>query len=184
MAKKTYPTAEFIRQILDYNPKTGELFWKARKAEMFQVVTDTPEKACKTWNTQFAGKRVGTRHTLGYLRVSIYDVSYYCHRLAWIHFYGFEPRGQIDHANGDKTDNRITNLRDANNQQNSANKRVLANNILGVKNVRRTDEGRFRSTIYVDSAPIHLGIFDTIEEASAAYAKAARKHFGKFARTS
>ena len=75
-------------------------------------------------------------------------------------------------------------MRDANNQQNSANKRVLANNILGVKNVRRTDEGRFRSTIYVDSAPIHLGIFDTIEEASAAYAKAARKHFGKFARTS
>lgn len=69
MAKKLYPTAEFIRQILDYEPDTGLLKWRARTPAIFQVVTDAPEKACSTWNTKHAGKPVGTPHSHGYLRV-------------------------------------------------------------------------------------------------------------------
>lgn len=182
MAAKTYPTADFVRQILDYNPDTGILIWRARTPEMFRVNTDSPEKACRTWNTKSAGKVVGTLHDLGYLTASIYDVRYYCHRLAWIHFYGVNPDEQIDHANCDKTDNRVLNLRLADSRLNSANKRVLRNNHLGLKCVRMTEEGRYRATIYVDRKPVHLGIFDTAEEASAAYAKAAKERFGEYAR--
>lgn len=81
-----------------------------------------------------------------------------------------------------RDDNRIDNLRQATNQLNIANRRVLPRNVLGVKGVQQRGPGRFRARIRVNDKLINLGQFPTVEEASEAYMAAARHHFGDFAR--
>lgn len=94
------------------------------------------------------------------------------------------PKGvQVDHINGDRLDNRRSNLRLANQQQNSANMRRRANNKVGVKGVVWDKARRkWAAFIKVNYKSIGLGRFDTKAEAANAYAVAAKKHFGTFAR--
>lgn len=103
------------------------------------------------------------------------------HRLAWLIHYGSFPDGNLDHANGDKSDNRISNLRIASYQQNNANRRGWRKSISGVKGVSMKN-GRWFAQIMVNRKNIHLGYFETVEAAGKAYADAAKMHFGEFAR--
>jgi hypothetical protein len=93
---------------------------------------------------------------------------------------GRHPRGEIDHRNGDRADNRIANLRECSRAENARN--VTSRNPSGFKGVRR-DDSRWRASITVNGKRIHLGTFDTAEKAAAAYDKAARRYHGEFART-
>ena len=104
---------------------------------------------------------------------------------------------QVDHINGDKTDNRRSNLRVATNGQNRANSKLNDNNKSGLKGVhlkkrpasknrerkQRSDTmgDRWVAQINVNGKKYHLGNFDTKEEAHEVYSEAARKHFGEFA---
>jgi hypothetical protein len=92
---------------------------------------------------------------------------------------------QVDHVNGDRLDNRRANLRLATQRENSANTRKRSSNKSGVKGVV-WDKARKKWAAYikVNYRSIGLGRFDTIDAAAEAYATAARKHFGAFARIS
>jgi hypothetical protein len=67
-------------------------------------------------------KAVGCPDPRGYKRVNRGGKCYYCHRLAWLLHYGDWPTGVIDHIDGDKGNNSISNLRDASYSTNSVNR--------------------------------------------------------------
>jgi phosphotransferase system IIB component len=91
------------------------------------------------------------------------------------------PPAQVDHKNLDRSDNRWTNLRLASNQQNQANQNAQKNNLLGIKGVSRVGS-KYKSQITHKKRNYYLGMFQTPEEAIAAYKAAAETLFGEFAR--
>lgn len=119
----------------------------------------------------------------GYLAIRVDGQRYLAHRLAWLYVFGAWPEGDVDHANGDRADNRIENLRLANRSQNKANSKKYDNNSSGFKGVCwRKETGRWRARIGVNGEVLNLGSFDNAEDAYRAYSVAAEQHFGEFAR--
>jgi hypothetical protein len=160
-------TLTYLRNILDYNPATGIFRWKYR-----------PGRRTK------AGAIVGSVDGGGYVTIKIDGKTYKAHRLAWLHITGEWPENDIDHIDTVRTNNRARNLRDATSLQNQANKSVQRNNRLGVKGVALLPSGRFGAVIKVNGQQRRLGVFDTMEEASAAYGQAANDAYGEYARIS
>ena len=152
-------TASRLKELIEYCPNTGLMIWKKDNSNPNRIK---------------AGSFVGTVTKKGYVNVQIDKKMYKAHRLAWLYVYGEMPSKQIDHINGVRSDNRISNLREANNLQNSHNRRkpnnVSTTGFLGV--VKKKD--RFQSRINVNGKRFHLGCFDTAEEAYAAYVSAKR----------
>jgi hypothetical protein len=126
------------------------------------------------------GRLAGTLTAYGYVRIEIDGKPYLAHRLAWLWVHGMLPTKQVDHINRDRLDNRIENLREASNQENSRNK-VSGRNRSGRKGVRwHKRAGKWAAAITINAKEIHLGLFDNLEAASAAYDAAAANHFGQF----
>ena len=119
----------------------------------------------------------------GYYRIELGGRRYFAHRLAWYLHYGEWPSAMIDHINGDRKDNRIANLRLANQSQNSANAKRYSNNSTGYKGVSERRPGQFRASVRKDGKLRHLGTFSTPEAAYDAYVEAANDLHGSFART-
>jgi hypothetical protein len=142
--------------------KTGLFYWRVSRGGMA------------------AGAEAGSPTMHGYRAIAIDGFDYSAHRLAWLYVYGEHPTGQVDHANGNRADNRIANLRDSSRRQSARNR--WRRNRSGFKGVSRGRD-KWRARIMVDGAAIHLGTFSTPQEAAAEYDKAARLHHGDFART-
>jgi len=154
---------EKLREMLDYDPATGALVWKARPREHFHDL-----RAWSTWLAQFVGKPAGTRQG-GYVRLNItldgvrHQIS--AHRAIWALVNNRWPPHDLDHRNGDRTDNRLSNLREATRAENVQNLRPTPT--LGSWFDARTD--RFAAMISVNRKRTFLGRFKTREEARAAY---------------
>jgi hypothetical protein len=159
-------TFEEVRELLDYDQHTGELRWRARKG------------------ARRAGRIAGCRQPRGYIRIQLKNRKcYLAHRLAWLWMTGLWPAEEIDHRDGNPSNNAWDNLREATRAQNGANRRVNSNNRLGIKGVRkRPDYRRFEAQIKVAGRKHVIGYFDTAEEAQRAYKIEAGRRFGLFAR--
>lgn len=159
-------TAERLRCALEYEPRTGNFIWRERPSNRVRV-------------GDIAGN---VNKRTGYKSIKIDGLSYYSHRLAWLHVYGEWPQGIIDHRDGDKTNNRIENLRAATLAQNAANAKRPVHNTSGFKGAWfHGRDRRWVANIKVDRKTKYLGSFDTREEAHAAYMAAARSLHGEFA---
>lgn len=158
------PTVEELREHLHYFPETGEIVWKN---SLFKRVE---------------GKLAGHVTHGKYRRIILYDKRFYYHHAAWALFYGEWPEKLIDHIDGDQSNNRIKNLRQADKAQNGHNRGVTRKNKLGVKGICLTREGRYRAEIRAYGKAYHIGHFRTLEEAQAAYAVRASELHGEFAR--
>lgn len=169
----TLPSQTTLRNLLDYNPETGELFWKERSLELFRR-----EQDWKTWNTKFAGKSAFTSRTKkGYQQGRIWNQNLLAHRVIWIWMTGEEP-DQIDHINGVRSDNRWRNLRSVSTAENQKNTCRPHNNTSGVVGVHwSADRQKWQAQIRVEGSTKPLGRFDTFEEA-AATRKAAEQQYG------
>jgi len=161
----THLSATHLRQILTYDVDTGLFRWNVSRG--------------KVRAGQLAGK-TGC-NTSGYKEIMIDYRMYRSHRLAWLYVTGEWPALQIDHINGDRTDNRFCNLRLATHSENQANMKRKRTNGSGFKGVCR-DKGQWRAKITVDRKIFDLGRFGTPEEAHQAYVAAAAAHRGIFAR--
>ena len=148
-------TVDRLRELIDYDAETGNFRFRDGSPGL------TPS---------LAGR-------YGRVQLWVAGRMYYAARLAYAHHHGHWPFGQVDHINGDHTDNRVKNLRDATNAQNAQNRRqAKVNNssgLLGVTVDRRS--GRSRARIQVDGRMISLGFFATPEEAHHAYIEAKRE---------
>jgi len=138
-------------------------------------------------------KRTGSRSTAlpvgwvdntnGYPHVQINGKKYAQHRVAFLYMTGRWPANQIDHRDGDRTNNRWDNLREATNSQNSANRSVQSNNTFGRKGVYWHKGARkWTASVCLNKKSIYLGLFATESEAAAAYEAKARELFGEFAK--
>jgi hypothetical protein len=160
-------TPSRLREVVHYDPSSGVFVWLIAPAGRFRV-----------------GGVAGSRHSQGYRKIMIDRHSYLAHRLAWLWMTGKWPVAQIDHINLDKNDNHWSNLRLATNSQNCANRNAQRNNTSGFKGVYWHKLGRkWAAQIWVFGECIYLGLFDTAEEAHAAYNVSALKYFGEFSRS-
>ena len=176
MSERTLPPVDLLRQLLDYDPETGILTWKPRTVEMFE---NNDKRICATWNTRYAGKEaLGNLTNCGYKRGAILSHNYLAHRVAWAIFYGKHPDKEIDHINGDRSDNRIANLRDVSKSENQRNATIRSDNASGFTGVCwHKDVNKWIASIFVQKKNIYLGIFENIEDAKAAR-KAAEREYG------
>lgn len=181
MVNRELPTAGLVRQILDYDPETGEFRWKKRTPDMFPSGNTSSEAICQAWNKRFAGKSAGC-HCDGYLKIKIKNKKYFGHRIAWLFIHGEWPMEDIDHINCIKSDNSLSNLREATRAENSRNRGVNLNNISGYKGVHRRDNGKWHAQITHCRKVYVLGDFSNVEDAAAAYERAAKNMHGKFSR--
>ncbi len=149
-------TVDRLKAMLHYDPETGH-FTRLRMASHHKP-----------------GDRAGWVCN-GYIMIGVDGRNYRAHRLAWLYTHGTWPTLHLDHINGIPTDNRIANLREVTDGQNHQNiataRRHSRTGVLGVQHYR----DRYRASIQVDGRTRHLGIFDTTEEAHAAYLAAKRK---------
>lgn len=159
-----------LKNVLDYDPNTGIFTWKV---DLY---------AGKNNNRLLVnqGDRAGfVNHEYRFIKYK--GKRYAEHRLAYLFVYGWVPE-YIDHINGDKSDNRISNLRECNKYQNGQNRPKLSNNTSGFKGVYvNPKSGRYIAKIRVDGELHYIGTFDTPELAARAYDEAALEYFGEFA---
>ena len=159
-----------LKKLLSYEPETGIFTWKARASIRMARAK--------------VGARAGFLGASGYRYIKFQRKLYREHVLAHEFMLGPIANGiEIDHIDGDRSNNRWDNLRPATHQQNLANCKNRKNNTSGVKGVSRHVDGRWRAKIMVSGRTFHLGLFETIEDAGNAYAHAAKQYFGEFART-
>lgn len=177
MAANPVITAEHLRSRLDYNPETGLFTWKAKLCDDVQS---------RRWNGKYVGKVAGSVGVNGYVEIGFNKGGVrfrgFAHRLAWLHVHGVLPSKMIDHIDGNKTNNRISNLREATFAENSWNTGARSWSKSGVKGVSwDKSRGKWFASIFVHRKQIALGRYDSIQEAAAAYAEAARLYHGEFA---
>lgn len=149
-----------LLEVYTYEPTTGEFH---------RVASGGGRKA---------GSLAGSASRDGYNRIMVDGYLYLAHRLAWIAVTGEWPADEIDHINGVRSDNRLSNLRDVPHQVNSQNKRRANSNgqtrLLGVSQDKRR-KACWGARIKLNGQLIHLGNFASPELAHAAYSEAKRQ---------
>lgn len=168
-----------VRRLLDYDRDTGFFTWKKRVPDQFSETAGfTNAHKCALWNSKYAGRSAGTFNAYGYVVIKSLRAS--AHRLAWLHVHGEWPSKQIDHINGNRSDNCISNLRLADHRQNQANSPRRSTKSSKFKGVYKYGN-RWKAFIGLNRKTRYLGIFKTEAEAAAAYSAAAYEAFGEFA---
>ena len=140
-----------VSSLFRYEEAAGRLYWLSR----------TPDRPAGAMASQ-------------YWAISIFGRRYFAHRLVWAWHTREWPKGEIDHINGDKLDNRFENLRDVTRRVNKQNIRTPNRNNVGLLGTHLFRNGRWKSSINVNGRNVHLGYFDTTEEAHEAYLRAKR----------
>ncbi len=175
MELQTYPrisrkqallTAEYLRSLLSYNQETGEFYWREPKPH------------------RIMNKPLGKNNGTGYLQIGFHKdgepLRFLAHRLAWLYVYGIWPEKGIDHIDHNRSNNRISNLREASIAQNNRN-RSGKRSRKKIKNYTSQFIGvcwhkaskKWHAQINRDGKRCSLGTFDSEIEAAVVYNRAA-----------
>lgn len=166
MVMETDEIAKRIFELLDYNPEDGSFTWKINRRGRRQK-----------------GMKAGCLNTNGYIRISIDYKLYNASRIAWLFIKNKWPDKYIDHIDGNPSNNRANNLREASILQNGANRKKPISNKSGIKGVSLIKStGKWGAWIKVSGKSKYLGSFATKEQAGKAYEISAKKFFGDFHR--
>lgn len=149
---------------LSYSAATGQLVW--RGIQKFYL----------------KGREAGAIEAGGYRVIKIKGRTFKAHRLAWLLHYGEWPSQRIDHIDGDKSNNRVNNLRLATQQQNMMNQRPKATNLNGYKGITyQKSHQSWLAQLTVAGKNLNLGRYKDPADAARAYDAKAKELFGEFA---
>ena len=154
---------ETVLSWLDVDIEAGTLFWRYRPDQSPQ------------WNGQWSERRAGCVDSQGYRSVRLRGVLYREHRLIWLVAHGYLPK-EIDHIDGDRLNNRLSNLREVSRKENLRNRGIDGRNnsgAVGVSYVKKT--GNWRARIGIRGNAYTIGYFNTKEEAISARREEERK---------
>lgn len=141
-----------IKGLLWYNPLNGKFWW-----------AKSPSRSVRS------GTIAGRKTRLGYIEIQLSGKKYKAHRLASFIVKGVMPRGQIDHINKIRDDNRWVNLRECLPSENYRNKGMQRNNTSGHKGVSWHKRlNKWIANISEDGTLVHLGYYDSVDEAATA----------------
>lgn len=151
-----------LKELVSYDPEMGVCVWLVNKGKVK------------------AGDVLGSPHE-GYLRVTIDQIKYYLHQIAFLYMEGFIPP-LIDHEDRVKSNNAWANLKEGTKQTNAANSKQNVRNSSGFKGVSfYATTKRWRASIRINGRERNLGRYASAQEAFAAYCVKAREAFGEFA---
>lgn len=175
---------EYLRDCLRYEPDTGLIYWLERPVHHFSSTA-----ARGKFNARYANKVAGSNDGAGYVRITVtvpgegprhlrgHRIGFALHTGAW-------PKIHLDHIDGDRSNNRIANLRESDDSQNMRNSPARPTNKTGFKGVCYLDKvGRYRAQIMLKGRQHFLGEYATPEEAYKKYCEAAERLHGNFANT-
>lgn len=150
-----------LRELLHYDPETGLFTWRQNRRGHIRI-----------------GDVAGFARSDGYVRIVVDQRRAWAHRLVWLYVHGEWPTQQIDHINGNPSDNRLANLRDVAPRINMQNerqgrRRKGPGQLLGAHWCATS--GRWKSSINVNAKPLHIGVFNTEQQAHDAYIAAKRR---------
>jgi hypothetical protein len=163
---KTYPTQEQLKELFTYND--GQLYWKESRYKGKNVRSISEP----------AGGPDKKNSSNAYMRICIDQKRYLTHRLIFTYHHGYVP-DFIDHIDGNRTNNRIENLREATIQQNSYNKK--SNSSTGYKNVYLRGNGMYRVSFSLNGKPHIVGLYKNLEDAVVASKNFRENYHGQFA---
>lgn len=141
-----------FKEYLEYMPDIGEFKWIK----------------CSRRNNSLVNKIAGNIDLQGYKRIGLFRKTYKVHRLVWLFENGEWPKYQIDHIDGNKLNNVITNLRDVKHRENVSNHQCHRNGkLVGVTFCKKS--GKYRARITINKKEMYIGRFKTKELAHKAY---------------
>jgi hypothetical protein len=150
-------------ELLNYDFETGKLFWRYRERRWFKS-----NAAHASFNARFANKEAFhhshpvNKYKTGY----ILNESHKAHHLIWTMCFGYWPKKQIDHIDGDRTNNRITNLREVTLAENLKNQSIYSNNTSGMQGVtfkKKLNKWAVRANN--NGKRLHLGYYENFDDA-------------------
>lgn len=174
--KRVIPEQGYLLECFRYDRESGLLHWLIRPAHHFGGELRNGTAVAKTVNGRFAGVVATGAVSRGYKRICIDGTIYAYHRVVWKLVNGTEP-DSIDHINGDRSDNRICNLRSVTCSDNSKNMKRPRNNTSGVIGVHWSNsKQKWVAQIKVGGKLTMLGRFSSLDDAAAARRAAEMKH--------
>ena len=157
---------KILQEALNYNPLTGDFTWKTKISRKVNI-----------------GQEAGCPMPSGYKKITIFGRQCLAHRLAFLYMTGTWPQGQIDHIDGNTSNNVWINLRDCSPRENSCNTSLRKDNTSGIKGVslhKRT--GMWTVHIYINGRDTNLGYFKDKTEAQEVITTAREQYHGEYAR--
>ena len=144
-------TQDRLKKVLSYNPDSGKFIRRISK------------------NQIKIGSVAGYLHHTGYIQIRVDGKQYQAHRLAWLYIHGYFPENQIDHKNGIRDDNRITNLREVSMVCNMQNQKTRSTNTSGFPGVGWNKQSqKWIAHIRIQGKLLHLGLYETALNAALA----------------
>ena len=163
-------SVDVLREYFELDAEAGKIFWKKKTAARSNRIK--------------LGNEAGSLSD-GYVRVSLFKKKMMGHKVIWALVNDEWPEGDIDHINMNRSDNRISNLRKVTRSENFFNITKRSTNTSGYKGVTTRDQNgkiRYVAQIAYNHNYKYLGIYNSPEEAKAAYDEAAKLYHGEYAR--
>lgn len=155
-------TQDRVLELFQYDPESGILYRKKSRSGV-----SAGPAGCKST-------------ALGYIIIGIDGGKYYAHRVIWLYIHGKMPN-EVDHINGVRDDNRLSNLREADSSSNKANRGIRPDNRSGLKWVGfHPQSGKWRARVRKNGAVADGGLHATPELAHQAALVLATKLHGEF----
>lgn len=161
-------TKNLVDSMFEIHPDEGKIFWKNVSKHHIGL------------NRKEAGGPSSARGKT-YWVVSIHGKKYKRSRIIFLHVHGNISSQCLDHINGNSLDDRISNLREASFCQNCQNVKEKSKKSGLPMGIRTMASGKYQARISVNGRQIHLGCYETVEEAASVYQKKRKEFFNDFA---